>query len=103
MSSESVEAGERTATARDRLGFTQAEIAKRVGVTQATVSRWESGDRELSLSELPRVAAALEVSPLLFLGPAFGGADYAEGYNAGWDGCARAVAAAARRPDGGAS
>lgn len=29
---------------RLELGLTQREIADRVGVTEATVSRWESGD-----------------------------------------------------------
>ena len=35
---------------RNELGMTQKDLAERVGVTEATVSRWESGESDPSLS-----------------------------------------------------
>lgn len=35
--------GEAVLSSRERRGLTQAELAKRLGVSQQTVSRWESG------------------------------------------------------------
>lgn len=40
------------------LKVTQAEMAAIAEVTQATVSRWESGEFEPSLGELSRIRAA---------------------------------------------
>lgn len=37
--------GRRIAAARKARGWSQAELARQMGVTEATVSRWESGDR----------------------------------------------------------
>ena len=39
------------------LHLTQAELAQVVGTTQATVSRWERGELEPSLSELASIRA----------------------------------------------
>lgn len=32
---------------REKLGFTQIELAKRLGVTQGALSKWESGQRKI--------------------------------------------------------
>lgn len=57
--------------ARSRAGLTQAELAKRMGTSQSTVARLESGAAKPSLSTLKRFAQAtgarvritLEVKP----------------------------------------
>jgi len=41
----------------------QAEIARRRGVTRATISRYASGERQVSLRELRRLAAAMGLRP----------------------------------------
>jgi transcriptional regulator with XRE-family HTH domain len=38
----------------------QSELAKKLGVTQPTISRWVKGTIRLSLDDLNRVATALE-------------------------------------------
>lgn len=40
---------------REKLGISQMELARRLSVTQATVSRWESRDGD----KLPRMARVL--------------------------------------------
>ena len=44
---------------RLELGLTQAEIARFVGVSEATVSRWESGD--IASMRQNRIAALAEI------------------------------------------
>ncbi len=43
--------------------MTLADLGARCGVVHSTVGRWETGDRTPSLSDIPRIAAALEMSP----------------------------------------
>ncbi len=48
---------------REEKGYTQAELAKRTGLTQATISRLESGEvRQLKSDAIRSLAAALGVS-----------------------------------------
>lgn len=47
---------------RARHGWRQAELAEKLGVGQTTVSAIESGNRDVSVSFLPRICRALEVS-----------------------------------------
>ncbi len=47
-------------------GWSQAELAGRIGVAQSLVSTWESGAKRPGLDQLRRLAAALDV-PILFL------------------------------------
>lgn len=49
---------------RARHGWRQAELAERLSVGQTTVSAIESGNRDISVSFLPRLCRALEVSLL---------------------------------------
>ena len=46
---------------REERDLTQAELGKRLGLTQRKVSLIESGDRRLDVIELVRIARALEV------------------------------------------
>ena len=53
---------------RLELGLTQREIADRVGVTEATVSRWESGDiRNMRRDKIASLARALDISPAVLM------------------------------------
>jgi Zn-dependent peptidase ImmA (M78 family)/transcriptional regulator with XRE-family HTH domain len=58
------ELGERVADARRGRGWTQGELAARVGLTQTSVSRIETGVRAVSSLELAELAEVLGVSVL---------------------------------------
>lgn len=47
---------------RERAGFTQAEVAEAVGVTQSTVSQWEGGKTYPNIAKLRKLAAVLGCS-----------------------------------------
>lgn len=50
-------------------GMTQREVGLRVGVTEAAVSRWESGDiKEMKRDKIASLAKCLDISPLILLG-----------------------------------
>jgi transcriptional regulator with XRE-family HTH domain len=44
--------------ARRRAGLTQRDLAQRLGCQQATIARWERGDRRVSVEDVEAVAAA---------------------------------------------
>jgi len=44
---------------RKRLKMTQTDVAKLLGVSQATVSYWENGEKNMSLYELMEVTRIL--------------------------------------------
>ena len=44
--------------ARRRAGLTQREVAERLGLRQATIARWERGDRQVGVEEIEAVAGA---------------------------------------------
>lgn len=46
---------------RNQRGWTQEELAKRVGVARATIARIETGNRRPSLALLEQLAQALKV------------------------------------------
>jgi len=54
--------GRRMREWRLRREMSQAEVAKRAGITQASLSNYENGKRDMPLSTLLGVAAALNVS-----------------------------------------
>lgn len=56
---EALEPAFQVACRRIEQGLTQAELAARVGTTQSSISRLESGDQEPSLAFLKRVATAM--------------------------------------------
>lgn len=45
---------------RERAGYTQSELAQKVGISVVTVSQWESGIRTPSGRILPALARALD-------------------------------------------
>lgn len=54
---------------RIELGLTMKEIADAVGVSEATVSRWESGDIEnMRRDKISKLAEALRISPSVLMG-----------------------------------
>jgi HTH-type transcriptional regulator, competence development regulator len=54
--------GERIREWRLRREMSQAEVARRAGITQASLSNYENGKRDMPLSTLVGVASALNVS-----------------------------------------
>jgi transcriptional regulator with XRE-family HTH domain len=52
---------------REESGFTQADVASRLGATQSFVSKCERGERRLDVVELRAWCAALEIPLLKFL------------------------------------
>lgn len=60
---------EQILTARTELGLSQTEAAKRIGITQSTYSRLETGEHEPRLSKLQRVADALQVTLTIIIRP----------------------------------
>lgn len=47
------------------LGYTQEELARKIGVTKSTLCKWESGFiKNMKRDKLEQLAAALEISPL---------------------------------------
>ena len=56
---------------RERSGYTQATLAQAIGVSDMTVRRWESGQREPRASEITKLCEVLGVSEAeLLRGPA---------------------------------
>ena len=54
---------------RVKLGLTQKEVADYVGVSEATLSRWESGEiQNLKRNRIAALAKILKVSPSLIVG-----------------------------------
>ena len=62
------EIGERLAKLRKERGFTQVELAEKLGVSQAVVSEYERGESRLTAPMLLRVAEILSVSADEILG-----------------------------------
>ena len=54
---------ERLAAERRRLGISQEELAKRIGLHKQFVSRVELGERRLDVAEFAELAIALGLSP----------------------------------------
>jgi len=52
--------GKRILSAREDCGWTQADLAEKVGLDRTAVSKIERGDRKISATELVRLAASLD-------------------------------------------
>ena len=46
---------------RKEKGYTQQELANRLGVSQVMVSRWENGEENFTIASLVKISAALEI------------------------------------------
>ena len=56
---------------RDRCGLTQEKLAALIDVHKGTVSRWESGKRDMDMADVQKIAIALGIEPMaLFRSPA---------------------------------
>jgi transcriptional regulator with XRE-family HTH domain len=55
-----IQVGERIRELRAEKGLSQADLARKLGVSPVTVYRWEGGTREISLTMLGQVAAVLD-------------------------------------------
>ena len=72
-----VEMGKKVRSAREEAGLLQGELARMVGRRQATISDIEHGKKEMGLSTLVLIAAALE-KPIPYFFPASLSADLNE-------------------------
>ena len=71
------EVGRRLRERRIQLGLTQEELAETLSVGPNTISRWETGERSIAVTDLPRVATAICVPPAYFF-PAIAGEEPTE-------------------------
>lgn len=56
-------------TRREQLGITLADVAKHVGVSEATVSRWESGEIvNIRRDKIAKLSEVLKVTPAYLMG-----------------------------------
>lgn len=60
---EAVEFGKRMRARRERLGWSQMDLAEEVGLHFTYVSSVERGERNVSLQNIVRLAAGLRVDP----------------------------------------
>lgn len=60
--------GQRICTMRTALGWSQVDLARRLGVAKQTVSNWENDNIQPSIEMLVRVAKLLNVSTDYLLG-----------------------------------
>ncbi|WP_019893412.1 helix-turn-helix domain-containing protein [Allobaculum stercoricanis] len=72
----SKEFGERLLSLLQRQGTTQKELAKRINTTEATLSRYISGDREPKANVVANIATALHTTSDYLLGIEQDGFDY---------------------------
>jgi transcriptional regulator with XRE-family HTH domain len=61
-SDQSATFGDRVAAARDAVGLSQAQLARRIGVKTQTIAAWESDRSEPRANRLQMLAALLNVS-----------------------------------------
>lgn len=64
----SKEFGERLLSQLQKRGMTQKELAERINITEATLSRYVSGDREPKADVLTNIATALHTTSDYLLG-----------------------------------
>ena len=63
-----IQLGTRINRLRKGLGITQVQLAEQLGVSQQTVTAYESGNRRVPISHLPRLAALLGTSVEALIG-----------------------------------
>jgi len=80
-SNENATFGDRLAAARDALGLTQAELAKRIGVKLKTLQGWEDDFSEPRANKLSMLAGVLNVSLVWLLNGEGAGVPEPDGYS----------------------
>ena len=65
-----LDVGEKIRDARETAGFSQRELAARMGTSQAAVARLEAGGTGATLTTLQKVAAALDLKVTIELSTA---------------------------------
>lgn len=55
--------GSRIKEARERRGWSQRELAVMTGASNASVSRWETNQREMTAGNILSICYALDISP----------------------------------------
>ena len=71
--------GRKLSRLRGKLGMTTTELATRVGISQAQISRLENGKQGFRSNTLRRIAKALDVKPIYFFIEETGEGQAAEG------------------------
>lgn len=66
--------GQRIRQERNELGMTQAQLAKRIGVSRTSIANMEAGNQNFALDALYRLAKHLQVTPYSML-PTLGEVD----------------------------
>ena len=56
----------RLAEERKARGYTQKQVADALGISDRTYSKWETGENEMDVSSLCRLAEFYEASPAVF-------------------------------------
>ena len=46
---------------RKAIGYTQQDLARRLGVSQVMVSRWENGEENITIATLVKISTALDM------------------------------------------
>jgi putative transcriptional regulator len=64
-----LKSGERIRRLREAVGWSQGQLAERLGVWRSTVVRWESGDRQPTFAHAAGLARLLGGRPADFLAP----------------------------------
>jgi transcriptional regulator with XRE-family HTH domain len=59
-----VRVGARIAKAREALGLSQVELAKKIGVPVGTLAGWEAGYNGIRKNRIARVAKALDLDAI---------------------------------------
>ena len=63
--------GEYPTKRRQEIGITQKDIAQYIGVSEATISRWESGEiKNMKRNNIYKLGQILRISPLVLLNDA---------------------------------
>jgi len=63
------EIGKLVKETRGKLGLTMTQFAKRVGVSQAQISRLEDGQQGFRTKTMQRIAEALGIPVVIYFGP----------------------------------
>jgi transcriptional regulator with XRE-family HTH domain len=60
--------GEKIRALRKSSNLTQKELAKKSGIAEITIRKYENQDRQPKIEQIEKIATALEVTPLEILG-----------------------------------